>query len=51
METRDRAKTRHANVETESRPRHDKKLIRRRDSERELFYDDMVHVEASVYAH
>jgi len=26
-------------------------LIRRWDSERELFYDDIVHVEASAYAH
>jgi len=26
-------------------------LIRRCDSERELFYDDIVHVEASAYAH
>jgi len=28
-----------------------KKQIRRWDSERELFYDDIVHVEASAYAH
>jgi len=27
-----------------------KKLIRRWDNERELFYDDIVHVEASAYA-
>jgi len=27
------------------------KLIKRWDSERELFYDDIVHVEASAYAH
>jgi len=26
-------------------------LIRRWDSERELFYDDIIHVEASAYAH
>ena len=26
-------------------------LIRRRDSERELLYDDNIHVEASAYAH
>jgi len=28
-----------------------KKLIRRWDSDRELFYNDIVHVEASAYAH
>jgi len=28
-----------------------KELTRRRDSERELFHDDIVHVEASAYAH
>jgi len=28
-----------------------KKLIRRLDSERELFYDDIVYMEASAYAH
>jgi len=26
-------------------------LIRRWDSERELFYDDIVHLQASAYAH
>jgi len=26
-------------------------LVRRWDSERELFYDDIVHVEASAYVH
>jgi len=26
-------------------------LVRRRDSECELFYDDIVHVEASAYVH
>jgi len=26
-------------------------LIRRWDNERELFYDDIVHAEASAYAH
>jgi len=28
-----------------------KKLIRRWDSEHELFWDDIVHIEASAYAH
>jgi len=29
----------------------EQKLVRRSDSERELFYDDIIHVEASAYAH
>jgi len=28
-----------------------RELIRRWDSERELFYDDIVHLEVSTYAH
>jgi len=38
-------------LRTRSSPSPNEKLISRSDSERELFYDDIVHVKARAYAY